>query len=49
MEYVKKYEKSGQFSVLVEGHNVGVSKTVFPGSGAKDENAIGNGERELTG
>ena len=48
MEYVKKYEKMAQFSVLVEGRDVGVSKTVFSGSNAKGENAIGNGTSKVT-
>ena len=37
-EYVKKYEKSSQFSVYIERHDVGVSKTVFSGSSVKGEN-----------
>jgi len=38
------------FPLLVEGNIImSASKTVFSGSSAKDENAIGNGERELTG
>ena len=46
----KKIRKNGTvFLLVVEGHDVGLSKTVFSGSGAKDENAIGNGERALTG
>ncbi len=38
-EYVKKYEKMAQFSVLVGGHDVGLFKTGFARSGETIENS----------